>query len=563
MSKIAQAVVPLAEHHAEEASYAYRRGRVHHQAVTHLEQLMREGRRWMLEAGIDTPRQNGVPQGNPLSPLLSNLYLDALDEALLDADHRLVRFADDFVVLARTRDRAEQALELTREVLERLALRLNPTKTQVVHSDQGFEFLGWNFVRTLAWPQHRLAAEAAPALPQTAAAPHAAPATAPQPEPAVLRAAPAEEALADQPQAAPITAPETVPPDDEPPLPALAPLQRTLYLVDETTRLEVDNQRLAVRRGEKSLLTVSVLNVDQVIVFGPVQVSTQALQLLARAGGAIGFLSRMGRYYGRFESADGAALGLLEAQFQRSRDPGFALAIARRLVAAKLRNSATVLARTLRRHQAADPAKQASHARAPSQLREWADGAERIDSLAALRGLEGAGAALHFQVLKALLPPDWGFVQRLPRPAPDPVNALLSFGYSMLYQCVAGLLRARGLHAHLGLFHASDGAHMALASDLMEPYRAYAVDATVLKLLFSGEIHPGDCGALEGDAYRLSPDTQRRFIRLLELRFNAPLTHRRTREPMDFKRLVDADIRQLGLALREGQVAEFWPTVWD
>lgn len=628
---IAQALTPLAEHHAEDASFAYRQGRGHLQAVARVERLMREGWRWVVEAdiesffdtidhpqleallgtllpmeprlrqlvalwlrvpiseqGVERVRTQGVPQGSPLSPLLSNLYLDKLDEALLDADHRLIRFADDFVVLARSRQRAEHALELSKGILESLALKLNPTKTRVVHSNQGFDFLGWNFVRTLAWPKARLAQASGPEqVPREWPGEASDVATAPKTIAATEGSQPGAETDGAPTPGLPYSLAETLPDaesetegleaddpsfapdlltpdaDDEPALPALAPLQRTLYLVDPETRLEVDNQRLVVMKGERPLLSLSVLNVDHVIVFGPVQVTTQALQLAARAGTAVSFLSQMGRYYGRFEPADGSALGLLEAQFQRAREPAFALAIAQRLIAAKLRNSATVLARTLRRHTAIDAARAAATLQAPARQREWADGAERAESQASLRGIEGSAAALHFQTLRDLLPAEWGFTHRVPRPAPDAVNALLSFGYSMLYQCVGGLLRARGLHAHLGLFHASGGAHMALASDMMEPYRAYAVDATVMKLLFSGQLTPNNTGQMEDGRYRLGATAQRLFIRALETRFNAPQTHARTKEPVDFKRIVDADVRLLAAALRDGRAGDFWPATWD
>jgi len=596
-TSVAQVLTPLAEAQAEDCSYGYRLGRGVQQAAARVEACLRDGFCWIVEADIEgffdhvdhtvllrhlqalvpneprlralvqqwlvtpiaeagqvsAPRTVGIAQGSPLSPLLANLYLDTLDEWLLDANHKLVRFADDFVILARTRERADEALALSREVVERLALRLNPLKTRIVHSDQGFEFLGWNFVRTLALPKRRESDEAAhaPQLPSQAEPlnPDGAEAWAPPPQ--VLDADEPEplaegEAAAAQPA--------------EPGLPALAPLQRTLYLVDPEVELGAENARLVVRKQGRALLAVSALHVDQVMVLGRAQVSTQALQLVSRSGGAVGYLSRLGRYYGRYEGADGSALGLLEAQFERARDPAFALDIARNLIAAKLRNSATVLTRAMR-HAQLPSALARECQRAPSLLREWADGAQRSPDLAALRGTEGAAAAQHFRVLQALIPGAWGFTRRLAHPAPDAVNALLSFGYSVLYQAVAGLLRARGLHAHLGLFHAQGGAHMALASDLMEPYRAYAVDAVVLRLIRRQTLAT-DCGEARGDAFQLHATSSRQFIHALETRFNTPMLHPQSREPVDLRRLIDADLRRFIQALRTNAPRDFWPTVW-
>ena len=593
-TSVATALTPLAEASAEDCSFAYRRGRSVQQAVARVDLLLRDGYQWIVEADIesffdhinhqtlldrldrlcpgeprlrqlvhmwltcpisdgDVPlleRSEGVPQGSPLSPLLANLYLDDFDELLIDAKHKLVRFADDFVILARDRDRAEHALALSRATIENLALRLNPVKTRIVHRDQGFEFLGWNFVRTLSLPKAR-------GTDSNVSADQPRPPPAPE-SPTQSEATP-DHACAD-PAEPGVGEADAAGPDDDPALPALAPLQRTLYLIDPEVELGVDNARLVVRKARRALLAVSALNVDQVMVFGPVQVSTQALQLVARSGGAIGFLSQLGRYYGRYEGADGSALGLLEAQFERARDPQFALEVARNLVAAKLRNSATVLARALR-HQTGDQVDRENALQAPARLRELADGAQRSPDTAAMRGTEGAGAALYFRTLRATVPPEWGFASRVARPAPDAVNALLSFGYSLLYQAVAGLLRARGLHAHLGLFHAQGGAHMALASDLMEPYRAYAVDAVVLRLIRRG-ILQADCGQFDSGAFQLTSDATRAFIHAFETRFNTVIQHPQSREPMDMRRLIDADVRQLTQVLRSNTPRDFWPAQW-
>jgi len=89
----------------------------------------------------------GTPQGGPLSPLLANVYLHPLDQALEAGGFGLVRYADDFVIFTRSRERAEQALGVVRTTLERLRLRLHPEKTRVVRLDPGFDFLGFHYFR--------------------------------------------------------------------------------------------------------------------------------------------------------------------------------------------------------------------------------------------------------------------------------------------------------------------------------------------------------------------------------------------------------------------------------
>jgi RNA-directed DNA polymerase len=101
----------------------------------------------LVEPGEVEPTELGTPQGGPLSPLLANIYLHPLDQALGEAGFALVRYADDFVIFTKTRRRAEQALELVQTTLERLKLHLHPEKTRIATLDQGFDVLGYRYFR--------------------------------------------------------------------------------------------------------------------------------------------------------------------------------------------------------------------------------------------------------------------------------------------------------------------------------------------------------------------------------------------------------------------------------
>ncbi len=102
--------------------------------------VMEEGRKRTLVAG--------TPQGGVISPLLSNACLNTFDHQTLAAGHRAVRYADDMVVVCRTREEVEAALQQVRQILEtQLGLRLHPHKTRIVHITEGFEFLGFRFWR--------------------------------------------------------------------------------------------------------------------------------------------------------------------------------------------------------------------------------------------------------------------------------------------------------------------------------------------------------------------------------------------------------------------------------
>lgn len=185
---------PIWEPELEECSFAYRPGRSVRSAVHRIERLRDEGYEWVLDADLEdffgtidhdelldsmrrvvrdaqlldlirqwitapaasghriTPRLRGVPQGGVISPLLSNIYLDVFDERMTALGYRLVRYADDFVVLCRSEEEAEQARVHVAEILSRLKVRLNEEKTGVTSFAAGFRFLGHLFAGGIVLP---------------------------------------------------------------------------------------------------------------------------------------------------------------------------------------------------------------------------------------------------------------------------------------------------------------------------------------------------------------------------------------------------------------------------
>ena len=117
----------------------------------------------MLQAGVmDSAKgwqatEQGTPQGAVISPLLSNIYLNGLDWHMAEGGFEMVRYADDFIVLCRSQEQAQEALERVRRWVEDNGLTLHPTKTRLVNASQagGFDFLGYHFERGMKWPRKK------------------------------------------------------------------------------------------------------------------------------------------------------------------------------------------------------------------------------------------------------------------------------------------------------------------------------------------------------------------------------------------------------------------------
>ena len=673
---VAMVLTPILEREFEDASFAYRRGRSVQQAVARIERLRDEGYVWVVDADIESffdniphpqmlaalaavmnderllaliaqwlaapmlavdgtlqPRDRGVPQGSPLSPLLSNLYLDTLDEAVLDANHRLVRFADDFVILCRTRESAEEALALTASVLSSLALRLNSEKTQIVDFNAGFRFLGVNFVRTLAVPRSRGGGDSAARntfnrarlaplfadtdfdassprsvrLPDAEAAALARASVPKLPDPEFLAESALQAALreadlvaaefgpgpteaqavgeahggskdADRtpnqstPQPSPLPQAETGPVRASTYVSAAAPpekslralpLLRTLYLLEQGALVSREGDELIISADGETVQEVSLTKLDLVFVFGNIGLTTPALQGCFLHGVAVVYMSRVGKLYGAATPADQTVAALVRAQVLANVFDAARLDFASRFVRGKLVNS-RILIRRLRRSRKSDAALSASLHATQLALREASWRTKTAESLDSLRGIEGAAAARYFAALRSIVPEVWQFHARVARPAPDPVNAMLSFGYTLLRNNIVALLSANGFSPQIGLFHGDGAGHSALASDLMEEFRALAVDALVLELLSRRRVSPEDFtlpNASDSDAdnpgpsCRMSPGTTRLFIHEFEARMQAPFYSFSTesaRDPITLRHAILRQIQRLSLALRSG-----------
>lgn len=287
----------------------------------------------------------------------------------------------------------------------------------------------------------------------------------------------------------------------------------TLYLTEPGSRLRLEGGRLRVEKEDRVLHDLPREVVDDVVLAGGTQVTTQAMRDLLARGAPLHLLTTHGTYLGRLEPAASGNTEVLRAQVRRSDDPAFALELARTLVLGKLANTRAVLLRLARRRGEPELlAALEAHRLALEQARAAPD-------LDYLRGTEGAAAQGYFAALAALLPPEWGFGGRGRRPPPDPVNAMLSFGYALLLTRVLSGLQRAGLHPGMGFLHASHGQRPALALDLMEEHRAPLVDRLVLGLVSKRRLAPGQFTRAEGGVW-LGPEGRRLFIRAFEERLS-------------------------------------------
>lgn len=563
-----QLIVPLLEKEFEDESWGCRRGRSVAMAVQEVARLRDAGFRWVVDADIHAffdevdhpallarlqrylpdPRlidlihlwlagplqtiegqyrtiERGIPQGSPISPVLANLYLDDFDEAILDENLRLVRFADDFLILCCDHAQAENALALTNEFLDTLELRVNHAKTRITHFDEGFRFLGVDFLRegfSVAKPGM---ARQLPGGGQAWRAPRRLP----------------DDAQADTPEIE--TEYAAISLDEDRP-----PLLRTLYLNEQGLSLSREAERLIVGKSGQVVQEIPIHGLDLILISGNASLTTGALRLCREHRVGVGFAHLTGVGWGHLDGFDSHAVELRLAQYRKREDAAFRLATARAIVTAKIANSRLVLNRYLRRH----PLPQA--ALRLEELREMEHGAEQAGDLDTLRGYEGAAARVHFGAFRDWLHTDWNFSGRQRQPPPDPVNALLSYGYTVLFNNLHKIIQARGLDPHLGFLHEVRDGHAALVSDLMEEFRPLVVDAVVLRLLFERRFAADDFAPGPEGGWVMREAAKKTYIHALEAKLNSRLDHP-SGGALDYRRILRYQVQHLARVIQGSEDA--------
>jgi CRISPR-associated protein Cas1 len=260
-----------------------------------------------------------------------------------------------------------------------------------------------------------------------------------------------------------------------------------LYVTEQGVRLTRRGDSLAVQKGTQILERVPLADLEQVAILGYAQLTTQALRALLQRGVEVLLCTAGGALVGRLASSLGKNIALRRAQFAHLGDEGRCLDLARRVVSAKLFNQQNLVRRYHRRLQVAGLAE------ARVAIRVARERVSEATTLDELRGLEGHAAARYFGAFGLLASaPGMEFTRRARRPPPDPVNILLSFGYTQLTNAMHGLVEAASLDPYLGALHAPVHGRPSLALDLIEPFRPLVVDATVLRVVNSRRISPED-----------------------------------------------------------------------
>ena len=326
----------------------------------------------------------------------------------------------------------------------------------------------------------------------------------------------------------------------------------TIYLVHQGSVVSKKQGRFQFQGEREAQQDIPIREISKILLYGNIHLTTPVISTCLTRQIPVVFLSQSGKYKGHLWSADGGEITSEFAQFERRNDENFRLETARSLVRGKLQNSKILLLRLNRKRRVRQVAEAIGSLNA--NLRSlWM--AQTVDQI---RGLEGTSAAQYFPALGRLVQVEaFRMTKRTRRPPTDPINALLSFGYTLLYNHVLSLILVEGLNPYIGNLHRSDRKETHLAFDLMEVFRSPVVDSLVLRLVNQGIIKPDDfqLPAKNGGIY-LNDDARRRFLRQFESRISESTAYSGRSEPVAYRRAIQLQVQDYKKSVASGVAYE-------
>lgn len=354
--------------------------------------------------------------------------------------------------------------------------------------------------------------------------------------------------------------------------------ERALYLNTQGHRVGIKSERLVIKDGDSVIDEIRLNDVTHVALFGNIQLSTQAVQELCEQEIPVAYFSMGGWFYGLTRGHGLKNVHTRIQQFAAASNPLQCLAVAQKIVQAKIRNHRTMLMRL--------------HTQPPGAavvgLKEIAARVTDARGLDELLGMEGAAAALYFQHFSGMIKVgkddtddeipglddnpksqarrkaeteafNFDFTHRRRRPPTDPVNALLSLAYSLLAKDCTIAALAVGFDPYVGFYHQPRHGRPALALDLMEEFRPLVAESAVLTAINNRMITSGHF-VRAGDAVNLTPHGRRAFFHAYEQRMNALITHPVFDYKVSYRRVLELQARLLARWLT-GEIPDYVPMV--
>lgn len=339
-------------------------------------------------------------------------------------------------------------------------------------------------------------------------------------------------------------------------------LLNTLYVTTEDAYLALDGENVVVKREDGELGRFPLHTLEAIFTFSYAGASPALMGACVKRNINLAFCTPNGRFLARVGGESSGNVLLRRMQYRIADDPGPCCRVAKNILFGKIYNARWSIERTLRDHPL--QVEKEILERASENLRNSLTRIPEAESLEELRGLEGEAASTYFSVFDEMILSSkdvFYFRERSRRPPLDPVNALLSFVYTLLANDCASALEAAGLDSYVGFFHRDRPGRVSLALDLMEELRPCYADRFVLSLINNRMVQQRDFLERESGAVIMTDESRRKVIKAWQYRKREQITHPFLKEKIPWGLVPYAQALLLARYLR-GDLDGYPPFLW-
>jgi|Wag4MinimDraft_8_1082659.scaffolds.fasta_scaffold00019_7 CRISPR-associated protein Cas1 len=311
----------------------------------------------------------------------------------------------------------------------------------------------------------------------------------------------------------------------------------TLYITKQNTQLTKKGKRIVVTEKNDIAADVPLINVEQVIIIGKVGITGATIQLLLDENIPITYLSYYGHYKGRLVPEQSKNSILRLKQFEGYQDENLKLKISKIIVGAKLKNMKNIL---LKKSRTASDLEDVQNK--AEEIKDLINKLKDADDENQLRGYEGIGSRYYFSQFNKLLNYNFKFNGRNRRPPTDPVNSMLSFGYSLLLNEVLTAISISGLDPYIGFFHSVEYGKPSLALDLMEEFRQPIIDILV-KNIINKKIIDEDDFRKDGSKVLFTDESKKIFLQEYERKLEKYVKYNDEKENLSWRKTIQHQIK--------------------
>jgi CRISPR-associated protein Cas1 len=339
-------------------------------------------------------------------------------------------------------------------------------------------------------------------------------------------------------------------------------LKNTLYITLPDVYLAVSGENIIVKRENNILARYPFHNLEDVVLFSYLGMSPKLIKKCMDYGIGICYLTPTGRFIGRLKGESKGNILLRRRQYRVADDEAESVAIAKNIICAKIYNEKWTIERYIRQYDNRIDTVQLK--KSSGYLSELLRKSSQALDLSELRGMEGLAQVTYFSCFNDMIlnqKEDFQFDRRTRRPPLNPINAMLSYIYSILSNDVASALESVGLDAYAGFMHSDRPGRVSLALDLMEEFRSPIADRFVLSLINTNQIKKDDFIYQDNGAVLIKDDSKRLIIKLWQERKQRTIIHPFLKEKTEWGLVPFLQAMLLSRFLR-GDLDGYPPFMW-